>query len=120
MTTIPKNTPVFFKKKAITEDTKPDATFLRDMNCILDGQPVMQIHWHGEDWTIRRSEMLTQPEALRQLALEHQKTINAAKSQVVPETPTQERVAAKMGISTSTLSKRYQLIKNHLPQVKPL
>lgn len=103
-----KNTPLFFKKLPITEDTKPNATFVRDMG-VVAGAAVCEIEWHSERWIVKCSEVLPVHLALREAANKYRDQIEAARVGKI----TRQEIAKAMGVSESTPAKRMTFVKTH-------
>lgn len=101
-----KLTPVFFRKEAVTEETKPNALYCRPMG-IVAGEECCEIEYHQEKWIVRQSEALTVHQALQKQAEKYRAEIGQRNGESKLET------AKRLGISTSTLSKRLKLIQNH-------
>lgn len=107
MTTLNKNAAVFFIKKVQTEDTLPDAKYIRFMGQLPNGEAHC-IEWQGEEWIVGRDQFRTLDEALSDAAIRHKKEIEEARL----KNPTEPHKA--MGISVATLRKRMKFIQQHL------
>lgn len=107
---LPKNTPVFFKARPKTEDTPPDAVYIR-LKEQLPKAEVHEIRWHGESWLVGPTDFLTHQEAMKASALRYRATIDAARK---PGMKTED-LAKALGISVNTLRKRLGMIQNHIP-----
>lgn len=107
MSELLKNAAVFFKKKVQTEDTLPDAKYIRFMGQLPNGEAHC-IEWHGEEWIVGRDQFRTYDEALSDAAIRHKKEIEAARLQ----NPSEPHKA--MGISVATLRKRMKFVQQHL------
>lgn len=111
MKRLEKNTPVFFRRLPVTENTLPNAVYLGYKGDLPCG-PVHQLLWHSEKWIVGDNDFLTKPEALARTALELQKRIDGAKKpgMKLPE------IASALGMSAATLTQKLKLIRNHLPE----
>lgn len=108
-----KNTPLFFKKLPITEETPPNAIYLR----FLDDLPKARAHeilYHGERWVVGEEDILTVHQGLAKTA----EKFNAEIAEAKKKWNTPKQLAQAMGISETTLRKRMKLVQNHL--TKPI
>lgn len=102
-----KNTPIYFKKRVQTEDTLPDAQYVRFMGQIPNGE-AHEIYWHSEKWIVGRDQFRTLQEAFSDAAIRHDADIKKAKI----NNPTEPHKA--LGISKTTLKKRMKFVQQHL------
>lgn len=102
-----KHTPLFFKKLPVTEETPPNASYVRFVGQLPKAE-AHEIDFHGEKWTVGREDILTVHEALAKTAGKYDAEIKAASGRNAQEK------AKAMGMSESTLRKRMALVQNHL------
>lgn len=110
MNAIPASTPIFFKKLPCTEDTSPNAVYLRPMGVLPNGNAAHEIQKGQEKWIVGSSDFLLPGQAMAITAQEFQAEIDKVKKpgmQVV-------EIAKAMGCSVGTLKQRMKLIRNHL------
>jgi len=113
---------VFFRKEAVTENTKPNAIFIRYTDTVLYGEEIVEIDYCGETWLVKESEALNIGQAMIKLAQKLHAETEAAKLTLTKDDPeakiTQDRLASRLAISVSTLASRLAIIKTFLPKTQ--
>ncbi len=104
-----RNQPLFFQKEPTEYHSAPNATFLRDLG-VVDFEPVCEIERDGQPWIVRYAEIKSQEEYQKATREKWVEQIEAAKTAALPKT-TKIAIAAKLGISPSTLRKRLKFIE---------
>ena len=114
MERISEKTPVFFKRKPVTEETPPDAVVFRFKQS-LRGEDVYEITYRQEIWTVRRCDIKTVHEALAHLGDEWFKKIKAALDKTAAQgiLMREKMLARHFSISVGTFRKRMGLVTRH-------
>lgn len=101
------NEEIFFKKKVQTEQTRPNAIYIRHIQ-ELPKDDAHEISWNGEFWSVSRRHIKTIAEAFAESAARQNSEIEKAKA-FNPQAPW-----SALGISKGTFKKRQKFIANHL------
>jgi len=107
-----RNQPIFFQKEPTEYHSAPNAVFVRDLG-MLNFEQVCEIERDGTLWIVRQSEIMSQEEYQKATRERWSEEVQAARDFLdkTKTKTTKVAIAAKLGISTSTLRKRLKFIE---------